>query len=343
MQIKYLHKSIYRLYKHCCKHELISEEIERRKKYLNDWEILKKRKVPDKEIAEITGMSRATFYRRKRAIKEYGLRGLESKSKRPHKVRQSAISEETKRLILRIRKQDPTYGKAKIAVILKRDHKVMLSESSVGRILKDLMQRKLVTKSRSASQHRRKRVFNKHAKAWQYGIKPRIPGQLVQIDHMLVTKNGIHFKHFQAWDPFTKSVVAEVYSNANSLAAAKFLHKVIKQVPFRIQSVQVDGGSEFMAHFEQACKDNNIELFVLPPKRPQYNGGVERTNRTFREEFYDSPSFTMDSIASIRLALDNAVYKHNHYRPHYSLRGLTPSEYTNLFLQNHPASQSHML
>ena len=41
-----------------------------------------------------------------------------------------------------------------------------------------------------------------------------------------------------------------------------------------------------MAEFEQACADLDIALFVLPPKKPQYNGGVERSDRTFREEFY---------------------------------------------------------
>jgi hypothetical protein len=41
------------------------------------------------------------------------------------------------------------------------------------------------------------------------------------------------------------------------------------------------GGSEFMKHFENECQKLGIELYVLPPKRPQYNGGVERANRTF--------------------------------------------------------------
>jgi transposase len=31
-----------------------------------------------------------------------------------------------------------------------------------------------------------------------------------------------------------------------------------------------------MAAFEQACKDNGLALFVLPPKRPDLNGAVER-------------------------------------------------------------------
>ncbi len=42
----------------------------------------------------------------------------------------------------------------------------------------------------------------------------------------------------------------------------------------------MDGGSEFMAEFEDACADMKIPLIVLPPKKPEYNGGVERGNRT---------------------------------------------------------------
>ena len=148
---------------------------------------------------------------------------------------------------------------------------------------------------------------------------------------MTVTKNQLHFKHFQAWDPYTKFLVAEVSSNATAAAAKKFLHKVIKVLPFTIKSIQVDGGSEFMAEFEDACAEHKIPLFVLPPKRPQYNGGVERANRIMREEFYDDHRVLADSIPVMRLELNKAVMN-NSYRPHHSLGGLTPLEYTNQYL-----------
>lgn len=342
MQIKYLPSSFYKLYKHSCKQIFLSEQIEERKKCLGDWELLKARKLSDSEIATITGISRATYYRRKRNLRIYGLRGLQSKSKRPRRVRQSAIPQTTINLVFSLRKNNPTYGKAKIAIILRRDHNILLSESSVGRLLNSFINKNLILKSRSANIKRRRRVFNKHAKPWQYNIKAKVPGQLVQIDHMVVTKNNIHFKHFQAWDPYTKTLVAEVYSKATSSAAAKFLSKVINELPFQLHSVQVDGGSEFMAKFEEACAANKIELFVLPPKLPQYNGGVERANRTLREEFYQTTRFDLDSIGAVRNALNKAIFKYNHYRPHHSLQGLTPSEYTNSLL-NSPIYQSHML
>ena len=108
------------------------------------------------------------------------------------------------------------------------------------------------------------------------------PGQMLQVDHMSVFKNNCPAKHFQAWDPTSRFIHAELYSNATSRSAKKFL---ITAAPFTIESIQGDGGSEFMAEFEKACAALNIQRFVLPPRRPQWNGGAERGNRIFREEF----------------------------------------------------------
>jgi putative transposase len=341
MQIRCLPKPFYTLYRHTSRYTTQSEQLEQRKKCLGDWELLKKRGVPDVEIAKITGISRATYYRRKKSLKTYGLYAILNRSKRPHKFRQSKIPKAISDLVLFIRKQNPTYGKAKISVILQRDHNIKLSQSSVGRLIKSFIAKGFVTVSRSFVRKKRARNFKKHAKRWLYGIKPKEPGQLVQIDHMSVFKNNTNFKHFQAWDPYTKTIVAEVFSAASSSSAKKFLLKAIRDLPFPIQSIQVDGGSEFMQHFEQACADNSIPLYVLPPKRPQYNGGVERANRTMREEFYDNPNLLADSIDDMRSALNVCIQKYNCYRPHHSLQGLTPSEYTKHILQHR--LQSHML
>jgi transposase InsO family protein len=88
-----------------------------------------------------------------------------------------------------------------------------------------------------------------------------------------------------------------------------------------------------MKDFEEACKDLSIQLYVLPPKRPQWNGGVERGNRIFREEFYARKDILADSIGALRIALKKALQKYNAYRPHNSLKGLTPLEYINTVLK----------
>ena len=68
--------------------------------------------------------------------------------------------------------------------------------------------------------------------------------------------------------------------------AAALLDKLIAEAPFAIQAIQVDGGSEFRADFEAACQEKNLTLYVLPPKRPELNGAVERAQCSWRYEFY---------------------------------------------------------
>lgn len=61
------------------------------------------------------------------------------------------------------------------------------------------------------------------------------------------------------------------------------LLSLVEKYPAKILSVQVDGGAEFRKDpsssgqaFEDACKELEIPLIVLPPKSPKKNGGVER-------------------------------------------------------------------
>jgi putative transposase len=327
MQIRGLHRNIYKAASMGLSIEINSQQAEDRRKVLGDWELLKKRGLPDHEIHRITGISRSTYYRRKNRLKVYGVQGLNNFSKRPKRTRQSDVPQRVIDLILAIRKDNPTYGKHKIRRILFRDHGVTYSESTVGRILDGLMEQGKIKKYAALTKIRKRRKFTNHAQKWQYGMKAAEPGELIQIDHMSVHKDGLNMKHFQAWDPKSKVIVADVYTNANSSSAAKFLEKVLKEMPFTTKSIQVDGGSEFMKEFEQRCKERSIPLFVLPPKRPQWNGGVERGNRTFREDFYASDRFIPGSIGEVRRQLGIAQLKYNSYRPHQRLGGLTPFEY----------------
>ena len=159
--------------------------------------------------------------------------------------------------------------------------------------------------------------------------------------HMTVKKNGTTFKHFQAWDRRSKFVYANVFAQATARSASQFLKELKEVCPFKIQSIQVDGGSEFMAEFDKTCQELAIPLMVLPPSKPQYNGGVERANRTFREEFYAKPNLLADTIASMRKELGKALSVYNFFRPHSALKGLTPIQYINnihpeAILKSHP-------
>lgn len=323
MQIKYLHKNIYKLNRYFSRHIFEKKSNDRCTELVKQWQVLRNEGVSETICQQTLGISRSSYYRYKDRIEQ---NKPAIASKRPKCFRKREWSENDFQQVLMIRRQNPTYGKAKIHRILVRDFGFKWSQSTVGRIIKEIKDRHLITLSLSAPRKRRKRVFKKHATPWQYSLTAKMPGQMVQIDHMSISKNQIYAKHFNAWDPSSKFIHGKLYHRATSRCAKQFLVELIKKAPFKITSIQVDGGSEFMDEFEKACQKLCIDLYVLPPKRPQYNGGVERSNRTFREEFYAESSLA-NSLADLNEELKKALHKYNHYRPHHNLKLYTPIEY----------------
>ena len=103
---------------------------------------------------------------------------------------------------------------------------------------------------------------------------------------MTVTRNSVRMKHFAGIERFSEHVYANVYCKANSTNAAKFLRELIENAPYKIRSIQVGGGSEFMKgyypkDFEEVCRELAIPLFVLPHAKPTYNS---------KEKFYEELS-----------------------------------------------------
>lgn len=85
----------------------------------------------------------------------------------------------------------------------------------------------------------------------------------------------------------------------------------------------------FGPRFEEECKNNNIPLYVLPPRSPKYNGRVERANGIMREELIDNKELfkNIDTIGEFNLLLEEFNRNYNCYRPHSSIDYLTPMEY----------------
>ena len=142
-----------------------------------------------------------------------------------------------------------------------------------------------------------------------------------------------------ARDVISRWDVIEVHTRATSTLAAQFLDSMRRRFPFPIKAIQVDGGSEFQAAFESACRDLGIRLFVLPPRSPKLNGHVERAQRTHTEEFYELYDGELE-MAPLNRALLNWERLYDTFRPHHSLDGRTPAEYLE---QCHPSLVSSPL
>ena len=169
-----------------------------------------------------------------------------------------------------------------------------------------------------------------------------LPGDLVQVDTLDVRPlPGVVFKHFSARDIICRWDVLEVHHQATATTAKGFLDTLLARSPFPVRAIQVDGGSEFEAAFEEACQDRSIRLFVLPPHSPKLNGYVERAHRTHAEEFYEVYDGGLE-ISSVNQALRKWETVYNTVRPHQALDGLTPAEYLKHYHPGLTPKLSHM-
>lgn len=132
------------------------------------------------------------------------------------------------------------------------------------------------------------------------------PGDLVQLDTLEIRPlPGMVLKQFTAEDVVSRWNVLEVHRQATSRTAVGFLDTLGKRMPFAVRALSAsggDGGSEFRAAFEEACRERGIRLFVLPPRSPKLNGHVERAQRVHSEEFYEGVEFPVE-LALLHQAL----------------------------------------
>lgn len=307
-----------------------SQEAYERHSKLKLYKRLKEESCTDAVIFSVLAVPRSTLYRWKKRYNEFGLEGLENGCRIPDKVPEVKYTPDQVRLVLKVRRENPLWGKYKIVVIIERDYRMKISVSTVGRIIKMLVKKGLVKPVKyyfGRLKDKRPRKFNNHAKRWKYDMKPCLPGEMIQVDHAVVEAAPERYvKQFDATCPVTKLTVSQVYHHATSRNAAQFLEYMQEQFPFKIVSIQVDGGSEFMGQFEELCQKQKIKLFVLPPRSPKLNGNVERRHATIKYEFfstYDGPP----ELAQIRTELTQFIDRYNRYRPHQALDYDTPWDF----------------
>ncbi len=89
------------------------------------------------------GISRNTFYKWYKRFQKDGLEGLYDKPKTPKNKRKPDVREKYREIIIKVRQQNPTWSKEKIAHYLKIEKNINVSASTVYRVLKEsgLMER----------------------------------------------------------------------------------------------------------------------------------------------------------------------------------------------------------
>lgn len=251
------------------------------------------------------GIARSTLYRWLNRAKNE--KSLLDYSHRPKKLAHQKIDSELEKLILYAR-QNYRFGPQRIAVYLEREHDIHLSSSAIWRFLKKAAVKPL---KRYLSPRKPKRYSRE------------IPGERVQMD---VTKIRPKCYQFTAVDDCTRLRVVRLYPAKTATNAVLFFHEVLNALPFPIQRLQTDWGTEF---FNDALQEELMVHYVkfrpIKPRTPHLNGKIERSQKTDKAEFYSLLNLKDLSLPLEKL-LSEWEHFYNHKRPHASLKGKTPYE-----------------
>ncbi len=252
------------------------------------------------------GISRPTLRKWLKRYEESGLEGLKDVSKRPHSSPTTKISDEVESWILSLRKKRKL-GARRIQNELLREHNFQLSLASIHKVLTKNEVKPLVFQ-------RKKKDFIRYQRP--------TPGDRVQMDTCKIAP-GIY--QYTAVDDCTRYRVLEVFNRRTASNTLLFIDKVIEEMPFSIQRIQTDRGTEFFAEkVQRKLMDYGIKFRPNKPASPHLNGKVERSQRTDKEEFYSTVNLDLDELKYETLPEWQHYY--NWQRAHGSFKGKTPMD-----------------
>ncbi len=303
--------------------EAMSEEARRRLEALRFWQ-----EFGLAAAAAHAGRCERTLYAWRARFRQAGPGGLEPRSRRPHRVPKRNWPGPITAEIRRLREAHPNLGKAKIHPLLRRFCEPRglkcPSVATIGRLIADAGGLRTAP-VRLDSRGRRKRPRKPRKPK---GMKPLRPGELLAVDTMILLDTGIRRSAFSAVDIATRTGFAVAAPFASSRWSADFLRIALDVLPFRVEAVLSDNGSEFEGRFRQLVRSRRIGRLYTYPRCPRINAHVERFHRSLKDEFipfhHDLLFADADGLTHFNHQLARWLIWYNRDRPHASLHGRAP-------------------
>lgn len=187
------------------------------------------------------------------------------------------------REIIRLRREHPRLGKEKLTPLLAS---FCLSrglappaETTIGRMLSQLKRegklpdpRTLRLDARTGILHAKKQLPKKE-KVRRGSFLPEKPGDLLQVDGVLIFTLGQRRYTFTAVDLVSRWAFSKTYKTASSRNGADFLSELLQADPFTVRRVQTDNGSEFLKEFRTAAEAAELIQLRIPLKECIDSGG----------------------------------------------------------------------
>jgi len=230
------------------------------------------------------GHSAKYWYRWRDRLAKDGPKGLNDQSRKPKRIRTLKWDVKFLDAIVAIRSHEDTcrWGPAKIYHQCKRDTKATPSIATIARMIRFLKDKGKITRSRIKSRVRP--TVREYAQRYRPSKHKELRRIQIDVDSYVI--DGKNRYIFNAIHVPTRYGLSRCYSRVTARCGRDFLEHVLASIPTKIvyDYIQVDGGSEFKAEFEQELKKRGIPLLVNRPHTPKQNAFVERFNRTIDEE-----------------------------------------------------------
>lgn len=245
-----------------------------------------------------------------RQLEKYdgSVRSLALRSRRPQRS-PNAHTEEELKLIKNMLRRNGRYGLAEVYVRC-QSRGYSRSFESMCRQIRNKGYRKV---------ERKKKSYTKYE-----NMQGTCPGEKVQVDIKYVPQECIRFpcygdKYYQitAIDEYSRKRVLKIVKEKSTYETKEFIKSLRKRMGFKIETIQVDNGPEFVndddktekdSAFEKAVKKLNMELKRTRPYSPWQNGKVERSHREDGKILYGREVFTSEKELKKKVARHEKKY-----------------------------------
>lgn len=256
----------------------------------------------------------------------------DKRTRRPKRLREMTTPIEYANRVVEIRKGDPEKSKYEIKEQLRREG-IILGTSSIQKIINRNWML-INTQSVHKGKIRRRRNYSIARLKASRELRNKYPGSLVQIDTKHLYILGKRFYLFVGIDCASRIGYVSVSSNGSSRSARLFLDELASFLPFEVESIQTDNGSEYLLEFHKACDERGITHYFTDPECPKQNGRVERFIQTVTYEFFNWQDDILDNLTMIQQKCKEFNFKYNHERFHQALKYKTPIEHLQDMLSN---------
>ena len=273
------------------------------------------------------GIGKTAFYKWLSVFDETNLKALEEGSRAPVNRRAHALEPIIEQRIIGLRKLHPEYGKMKLQALYQFHYHEYISSWQCQLVIEKY---KLQRRADKTNRNFRKQSISK--RRIQTLTKQSKPGFLVAFDSIEINWNGKRVYIVTAIDTVSKIAWARAYTSHTSATTKDLFQRLYVLVFGRISNALQDNGSEFEKYFQQLLASMDIPQYFSRVKTPKDNPVCERFNRTVKSEFLRMGNMTSD-LKELNKRLTQWLVKYNFYRPHQTLKYLTPIAYYTQYLQ----------